>query len=127
MPDGELLAKDDRAYFKDILFERDKDAKLQLALRNLLRYLQQYHGKPVMLLIDEYDVPIQASWAAENSYYNEAIAFMLDLVAWLMLKYRVVLNCESVRKGGVPHQHLTPLGLGRRIFVQSGQGFITGG
>lgn len=72
----ELLAEDERAYFEDILFQRAVEGNLQLALGNLLHFLKKYHKKTVILLIDEYDSPIQAAWSAENSYYNEAIAFM---------------------------------------------------
>ena len=74
--DAGFLQGEDYEDFQDILFERASVGKLQFALGNLLGYLQRYHQKPVILLIDEYDAPIQAAWAAKESYYDEAIAFM---------------------------------------------------
>lgn len=74
--DEGFLQGEDYKDFQDILYERASEGKLQLALGNLLEYLQRYHQKRVILLIDEYDVPVQAAWSAEESYYSEAIAFM---------------------------------------------------
>ena len=48
--------------------------EMQLALAILLKMMHQHFGKPVILLIDEYDAPIQQAW--ENGFYKEAIAFM---------------------------------------------------
>ena len=74
--DEGFLQGEDYKDFQDILYERASEGKLQLALGNLLEYLQRYHQKRVILLIDEYDVPVQAAWSAGESYYSEAIAFM---------------------------------------------------
>lgn len=40
--------------------------------------MQQHYGKPVILLIDEYDVPVAK--ANSHGYYNE----MLDVMKGLM-------------------------------------------
>lgn len=40
----------------------------------LLRIMHQYYGKKVILLLDEYDAPIEQAW--ENGFYKEGIAFM---------------------------------------------------
>ena len=53
-----------------------KDTKGSLLL--LTRLLQQYYRKPVILLIDEYDVPVAK--ANSNGYYKE----MLDVMKGLM-------------------------------------------
>ena len=44
----------------------------------LTRMMQQHYGKPVILLIDEYDVPVAK--ANNNGYYAE----MLDVMKGLM-------------------------------------------
>ncbi|MBQ7497557.1 MAG: AAA family ATPase [Selenomonas sp.] len=74
--DDEFLSADERVYFEDILLRRAAEGDLQLALGKLLYFLQSYHQKTVILLIDEYDSPVQAAWSAKESYYDEAIAFM---------------------------------------------------
>ena len=71
---SEALADDEKKYFSAILQKTVPAYEMQLALKNLSAYLQHYHGRKVLLLIDEYDAPIQAAW--ENGYYKEAIAFM---------------------------------------------------
>lgn len=72
----DFLQGEDFAAFQDILYERAREDKLQASLSDLLCFLQHYHGKQVILLLDEYDSPIQAAWSAKESYYDEAIAFM---------------------------------------------------
>ena len=47
--------------------------KLKTALAMLLRMLEAHYGKQPILLLDEYDVPIQSAW--EHDYYDEAIDF----------------------------------------------------
>ena len=41
--------------------------------------LKHHFRKPVVLLLDEYDVPIQQAW--EQGYYTEAIAFMRNFLS----------------------------------------------
>ncbi|WP_318253502.1 AAA family ATPase [Selenomonas sp. AB3002] len=74
--DEDVLRGGDHDDFQDIICGRATESVLQFAVSNLLGYLHEYHGKPAILLIDEYDAPIQAAWSAPNSYYDEAIAFM---------------------------------------------------
>ena len=45
----------------------------------LSQYLYNYYNEKVLILIDEYDVPIQASYV--NNYYTEAIEFMRNLLS----------------------------------------------
>lgn len=74
--DEDSLRGTDYDAFQDIICGRATESVLQFAVSSLLEYLQEYHGKPVILLIDEYDAPIQAAWSAKDSYYDKAIAFM---------------------------------------------------
>ena len=53
--------------------------ELALSLRNLMTMMQQYYGKKVILLIDEYDAPIQQAW--ESGYYTECIGFMRQFLS----------------------------------------------
>lgn len=48
--------------------------EMQLALALLVKMMHQHFGKPVILLLDEYDAPIQQAW--EHGFYTECIAFM---------------------------------------------------
>lgn len=74
------------------------------ALGILTRMLQIYYGKPAILLIDEYDVPV--SKANENGYYRE----MLDMIRSMLsialkdntsLKFAVVTGCLRITKESI--------------------------
>ncbi|WP_294158831.1 AAA family ATPase [uncultured Selenomonas sp.] len=63
----------DRKIFQTVL---DGDGELTLysdALTFLLRLLEEHYGRKAVLLIDEYDAPVQAAW--EHGYYKESIDF----------------------------------------------------
>ena len=74
--DEHFLTGKDEAYFQEVLYGRENEDDLASSLGKLLRFLQSCHGKQVILLLDEYDSPIQAGWSAKESYYDEAISFM---------------------------------------------------
>jgi hypothetical protein len=50
------------------------DAKIKASLKNLITWLYNYHQKPVIVLIDEYDSPMIEAWT--NGYYPELADFM---------------------------------------------------
>ena len=58
----------------DILYVREDEAALKVSVRELSGYLYRHFEKPVMLFIDEYDVPIQSAYV--KGYYEEAIEFL---------------------------------------------------
>ncbi|KKQ33041.1 MAG: hypothetical protein US49_C0003G0069 [candidate division TM6 bacterium GW2011_GWF2_37_49] len=49
------------------------------SLKNLSEYLAIYHNKKPIILIDEYDVPIQAGFLSH--YYKEVISFMRGMLS----------------------------------------------
>ena len=68
----EKLDKSDLMDFDNIWLKK-KEGNYSRALSNLSRYLFEYYGKKVVLLIDEYDKPILKAHA--NGYYNDVINF----------------------------------------------------
>ena len=69
-----FLSEEDKEYFFGVLRETCSAEKLQFALANLMKMLEQHHGKKPILLLDEYDAPILSAW--ENGFYKEGIDFM---------------------------------------------------
>ena len=57
----------------DAICLKEDEAEWQESLLNLSKYLYEYYGKKVILLIDEYDQPIIDSYI--KGYYNKAISF----------------------------------------------------
>ena len=78
-----------------------KDTKGSLLL--LTRMMQQHYGKPVILLIDEYDVPVAK--ANSNGYYTEMLDVMKGLLQALKdnqaLQFAVVTGCLKIAKESI--------------------------
>ena len=78
-----------------------KDTKGSLLL--LTRMMQQHYGKPVILLIDEYDVPVAK--ANSNGYYAEMLDVMKGLLQVLKdnqaLQFAVVTGCLKIAKESI--------------------------
>ena len=72
--DSDKIYEEEKEKIKDILYEREEENALKTAIKELSEYLNRYYEKPVILLIDEYDVPIQSAYV--EGYYNEAIGFL---------------------------------------------------
>ena len=55
-----------------------KTTDYQYSLKKLSEYLQRYHNEKVVILIDEYDTPIQSGY---KKYYDEVVPFMRNLLS----------------------------------------------
>lgn len=53
--------------------------ELSFSLSNLMAMMETHYGKKVILLIDEYDAPIQQAW--ESGYYTGCIGFMRQFLS----------------------------------------------
>jgi hypothetical protein len=73
------LEEEDRIYYNDIIFKRASEAEYETSLKNLSNFLYKYEGKRVVILIDEYDVPIQSGYL--NDYYDNVIEFMRNFLS----------------------------------------------
>lgn len=65
--------------YESIINKESHIADYQDSLKNLTEYLYRAYQKPVMLIIDEYDVPIQSWWS--YGYYDDVIDFMRGLLS----------------------------------------------
>jgi hypothetical protein len=73
------LHKIDEEYYNSVINKKATVIELSNALKNLSEYVYSYCEKKPIILIDEYDVPIQAAYL--NNYYSEAIEFMRNLLS----------------------------------------------
>jgi hypothetical protein len=69
----------DKEYYSSIINKKADIIDLASTLKKLSEYLTTYYEKKPIILIDEYDVPIQAAYL--NNYYSEAIEFMRNLLS----------------------------------------------
>ena len=98
-PDAETLDS-----LRQLKNGRASAARLEDSLFLLCRLLKAYWHKPVILLIDEYDVPI--NHADQKDYYNEMIGFMRNLLGAALktndsLKFAVLTGCIRIAKESI--------------------------
>jgi hypothetical protein len=74
---GRMLPED-AAQLTRMLRAEDDEPLYWATLRDLSRHLATHHGERVFILIDEYDIPIQA--ACTNGYYDEAVTFFRNFL-----------------------------------------------
>ena len=67
------MSEGERTIFNKILSANATDVDLLNSLKMLSKIMYQYYDKPVMLLLDEYDVPLQNAYV--EGYYDEAVKF----------------------------------------------------
>lgn len=71
--ESDKLSEVYRTQFKKVTPEMD-DVTAQNALKDLSHYLSIYYGRKTVILLDEYDTPMQEAYI--NGYWKELIAFL---------------------------------------------------
>ena len=71
--DSEKVYPEEKEKIRDILFGREDEVALKNSLKELSKYLNRHYDKPVMLFVDEYDVPLQNAYV--EGFYDEAVKF----------------------------------------------------
>ena len=75
---GNTLSQDEKNIFSQIRSRTAKKNDYQRSIKELSKYLQRYHNEKVVILIDEYDAPIQSGY---KNYYKEVVSFMRNLLS----------------------------------------------
>jgi len=76
--DNQIISEDEIEIFKKIKNKTASKIDYENSIKNLSKYLYKFHNQKVVILIDEYDTPIQASY---KKFYAEAISFMRNLLS----------------------------------------------
>ncbi|MDE7183486.1 MAG: ATP-binding protein [Lachnospiraceae bacterium] len=74
--EGNLLNKGEREYFESINSGM-KGRMAAGAVKRMAGFMQRYYGKNVIIILDEYDTPMQAAWL--SGYWDEAVSFFSAL------------------------------------------------
>ena len=74
--DGDLLTDKEKEYFQSVTWDMDA-VTAAASLHHLSNYLNQYYGKKVIILLDEYDTPMQEAYV--NGFWDELTSFMRSL------------------------------------------------
>ena len=74
--DSNVLYETERNYFKRVSEEMD-DSDASLALYQLSDFLYRYYGKKAIILLDEYDTPMQEAYV--QGFWDEVVSFTRNL------------------------------------------------
>ena len=74
--EGDLLSADEKADYRKITMDMS-EVTAGMAVHRMAEYLYRYYGKKVIILLDEYDTPMQEAYA--NEYWEEMVGFARDL------------------------------------------------
>lgn len=97
--DSDRVDERDKEQFRRYLIQDTDTVSLQNSLYVLMRMMNAHWGRPVIVLLDEYDVPLAR--ASESGFYDE----MLNLIRGLMnktfktnpfLKFAVITGCLRI-------------------------------
>ena len=77
LKESDVLTDADREYFNRILEVDVRDSDATSALYQLSDFLYRYYGKKVIILLDEYDTPMQEAYV--DGYWDELVAFTRSL------------------------------------------------
>lgn len=101
--DSDTISEYDKEIIKQLIrgIASVKDTKSSLIF--LTRLMRQHYKKPVILLIDEYDVPLAK--ASSHGYYKEMLDVMKSLMAALKdntaLCFSVITGCLKIAKESI--------------------------
>ena len=76
LKDWDGLTDEEKNNLNNITYGMDT-VTAQEAINNLSNYLSRYYGKKVIILLDEYDTPMQEAYT--NGYWEELVAFTRSL------------------------------------------------
>ena len=102
--DKDIVNPVDKETFNKLLNRKASINDIKSSIETLIRIMYTVYGKQVILLIDEYDVPLAKAY--ENGYYRE----MLDVIRGIMstslksndyLKFAVVTGCLRISKESI--------------------------
>ena len=101
---SEQIAEDDKYSFERFLREQDTLDDVQKSLKMLSSLLYQHYGQKVILLIDEYDVPLDKAF--QHGYYKEMVALIRSLFSRALktndfLQFAVLTGCLRVSKESI--------------------------
>ncbi len=69
---GTALSPNEKEYYESIKIGMD-DRIAAGAVRQMAKFMNSYYGKAVIILLDEYDTPMQEAWL--GGYWDEAVSF----------------------------------------------------
>ena len=101
---SDKLGEDEKKEYRAILDENMSEATLFWSLKNLSELLEKHYETKVILLIEEYDVPLAKAF--ENGYYDKMVFLIRNLLEQTLktnnsLKFAVMTGCMRISKESI--------------------------
>lgn len=107
--DSDKLDEEDKKIYSSMLEVRDgqyavKESALPSSLKTLSGLLFEHYGKNVIILIDEYDVPLDKAFS--HGYYNEMVSLLRGMLGQALktneyLHFAVLTGCLRISKESI--------------------------
>ena len=104
LSDSDKLSKVDKDLFSELLTRNMEEDSITSSLQELTELLEIHYGKQVVVLIDEYDVPLAK--AHENGYYAEMALLIRNMFGNALktnssLAFAVLTGCLRIAKESI--------------------------
>lgn len=102
--ESEKIHSLDKEFFYKIASGNGNPADIKGSLLKLIQMMTQHYGKPVIFILDEYDVP--AAKADENGYYRQMIDTIRSIIGAALkdnqfLRFAVITGCLKIAKESI--------------------------
>ena len=104
MWESDSVDKNDRENAEKVMQADANDEILSNSIQLLCSCLKQYYGVNTIILIDEYDVPLESAYF--NGYYDEMVSFIRSLFGSALktnpaLEFSVITGCLRISKESI--------------------------
>ena len=104
LSDSEYLSEHDKSVYRELLDSNMSETVFCGGLKILSKLLEKHYRLKVILLIDEYDVPLAKAF--ENGYYDQMIFLIRSLLEQALktnnsLKFAVMTGCMRISKESI--------------------------
>ena len=104
LTESEKVTEEQKKIFRRLNDQTASLTDVQGALLVLMKMMRAYYGKPVILLLDEYDVPIAK--ASANGYYTEMLEVIRGMMSTALkdndaLRFAVITGCLRIAKESI--------------------------
>ncbi len=101
---SDRLLDSEKKLFQKYVDNEIQDNELESALFNISYYLYKHYHQKVIILIDEYDVPLQSAY--QNNYYNEMVDFLRNIFSMVLktndaLEKGIMTGCLRISKESI--------------------------
>ena len=98
------ISSGEKEMLQAIWSRTDDKSLLESSIQRISKALHAHWGKPAILLIDEYDVPLAR--AEQNGYYDEMVSFLRNMLGAALktnpsLKLAVLTGCLRIAKESI--------------------------